>query len=92
MPAANTRKGPLRCPYCGNEIDFALYVLTCRVEHWRQVAASKFRRMAVNPSKLDTQAAPLLVCSSCALPLGAPPPGITAGRMTPSRHLRTVRR
>lgn len=87
MPAANTkttRKGPLRCPYCGNDVDFCLYLTTCRVQHWRQTSAMRFKRTSINPSKLNIQATPLLVCASCAYPLGAPPQSITAKRSTHS--------
>jgi hypothetical protein len=60
---------PLRCPYCGNEVSFCLYVSTVRAERWRQVTAQQFERESDNSTDLYVTTATLLVCAACATPI-----------------------
>jgi hypothetical protein len=64
---------PLRCPICGSNVSFSIYRAVIRVEHWVQTAPLRFIRDSINPSKLDTSVAPLIVCAACAHPLGPIP-------------------
>jgi hypothetical protein len=63
----------LRCPVCGGMVTFSVYQTTIRVENWVQTMPQRFVRDSINPSKLDTVAAPMMVCSGCAHPIGPVP-------------------
>ncbi|MCK6473793.1 MAG: hypothetical protein L6R28_18885 [Planctomycetes bacterium] len=69
------RKG-VACPVCGNANHFAVYVATLKVHHMAQHAPGRWRRTSGEPKRHDRSLPLLLVCESCAYPLGAVPASV----------------
>ncbi len=63
----------VRCPNCGNERYFAIYIATVRTRHVLQQAAGEWQHTSSDPRELEVGLPLLAVCETCAQPLGAPP-------------------
>lgn len=72
-PARQRPRKGIACPVCGNARHFAVYVATLKVHHVAQQALGRWRHTSAEPKSHDTSLPLLLVCESCAHPLGAVP-------------------
>lgn len=72
------RKPPSRvqCPICGNARHFAVYVATLKIHHLAQHALGRWRHTSAEPKSHNTTLPLLLVCESCAYPIGAVPASV----------------
>lgn len=72
-PARRPRKGPvLACPICGNASHFSVYLATVKVHHLAQLPSGRWRCNSSEPKRHDATIPLLLVCESCAYPIGQP--------------------
>lgn len=68
------RRKPVSCPICGNASHFAVYAATLQVHHLQQRALGRWRHLSTDPKRLAASLPVVLVCESCAHPVGPPPP------------------
>lgn len=65
-------KGMLRCPVCGNRGHFVVLTITVRVRPILQVGARRWKVLRPTPRRFEPSVPLLLICESCAHPVGAP--------------------
>lgn len=63
----------VRCPVCGSRTNFSVYMATVAVHHIAQDSRGRWTVLSADPKRLHRTAPLLMVCESCAHPLGAPP-------------------
>lgn len=66
------------CPVCGQQTHFALYTVTVHTHHLLQGPAGRWRHASTEPRRLHPTLPFLLVCESCAYPIGQPPRAVLA--------------
>lgn len=76
----------VRCSVCGTETGFAVYEATLHVRHLLQTAPGRWRQVTGEPRRMDTQSSLLVVCVSCAHPVGAPTPEMLRALSRPPRR------
>lgn len=86
-PARRRPRKGVTCPVCGNASHFAVYVATLKVHHLAQQALGWWRHTSSEPKSHDTSLPLLLICESCAYPLGQPPQAVLSA-IHPSRRRR----
>lgn len=71
-PSFLDRSGVARCPICGNGFSFVLLAVTFHVYPVNQTAAGRWKALRPTPKKFEPTIPLILICDSCAHPLGAP--------------------
>ncbi|MBI3830135.1 MAG: hypothetical protein HY291_11495 [Planctomycetes bacterium] len=71
-PSMVDSRGVARCPICGNCAHFLVLSATVHVRPMTQVGAGRWTIQRPTPKKFEPLVPLLLLCDSCAHPLGAP--------------------